>query len=156
LYETGFGDNRVGKDSQIFSAFLVEMDIERNALGLFAKIFIGMYIAFLIAMLSFTIKPWELEPRFGLPVGGLFAAVGNKYIIDSILPESSTFTLVDTLHSLTFFSIFMVLLISVISLKIHEGGNTQKSIRINKVGGWLLGIAYLMINITFVSMAVRG
>ncbi len=156
FYETGFGDNRPGKDNQTFSAFLVEMDIERNALGLFAKIFIGMYISFLIAMLAFTIKPWELEPRFGLPVGGLFAAVGNKYIIDSILPESSTFTLVDTLHSLTFFSIFMVLLISVISLKIHERGDTEKSIRMNKTGGWLLAITYLLINIVFVGMAVRG
>lgn len=115
-----------------------------------------MYISFLIAMLSFTIKPWELEPRFGLPVGGLFAAVGNKYIIDSILPESSTFTLVDTLHSLTFFSIFMVLLISVISLKIHERGYTEKSVRINKIGGWLLVISYLVINIVFVTIAVRS
>lgn len=156
FYETGFGDNRPGKDNQTFSAFMISMDIERNALGLFMKIFIGMYISFLIAMLSFTIKPWELEPRFGLPVGGLFAAVGNKYIIDSILPESSTFTLVDTLHSLTFFSIFMVLLISVISLKIHERGYTEKSVRINKIGGWLLVISYLVINIVFVTIAVRS
>ena len=73
------------------------MDIERDAWGLFMKIFIGMYIAFLIAIISFTPHPSELEPRFGLPVGGLFAAVGNKYIIDSLLPESSSFTLVDTL-----------------------------------------------------------
>lgn len=60
-----------------------------------------MYIAFLISVISFTIQVQELEPRFGLPVGGLFATVGNKYIIDSILPETSAFTLVDTLHTLT-------------------------------------------------------
>lgn len=156
LYETGFGDNRPEKDHQTFSAFIIEMDIERNALGLFMKIFIGMYISFFIAMLSFTIKPWELEPRFGLPVGGLFAAVGNKYIIDSILPESSTFTLVDTLHSLTFFSIFIVLVISVLSLKIHERDQVERSLRINKIGGWLLVSSYVLINIIFVGLAVRG
>jgi hypothetical protein len=156
LYETGFGDNRPEKDHQTFSAFIIEMDIERNALGLFMKIFIGMYISFFIAMLSFTIKPWELEPRFGLPVGGLFAAVGNKYIIDSILPESSTFTLVDTLHSLTFFSIFIVLVISVVSLKIHERDQVERSLRINKIGGWLLVSTYVLINIIFVTLAVRG
>ncbi len=154
LYETGFGDNRVGKDHQLFSAFVIDMDIERNAWGLFLKIFVGMYIAFFIAMLSFTIKPWELEPRFGLPVGGLFAAVGNKYIIDSILPESSTFTLVDTLHSLTFFSIFMVLVVSVFSLKVYERNQVDRSIRINKIGGWLLALSYLVINIIFVGMAI--
>jgi hypothetical protein len=156
FYETGFGDNRPGKDNQNFSAFIISMDIERNALGLFMKIFIGMYISFFIAMLSFTIKPWELEPRFGLPVGGLFAAVGNKYIIDSILPESSTFTLVDSLHSLTFFSIFMVLVISVVSLKLYEHEKIEQSLRFNNRGGWMLAITYLVINTIFVGLAVRG
>jgi hypothetical protein len=156
LYETGFGDDRIGKDHQVFSAFIIDMDIERNAWGLFLKIFVGMYIAFFIAMLSFTIKPWELEPRFGLPVGGLFAAVGNKYIIDSVLPESSTFTLVDTLHSLTFFSIFMVLVVSVVSLKIYERDQVERCLKVNKLGGWLLASAYLLINIIFVGLAMGG
>jgi hypothetical protein len=104
-YHTGFGDSRPGRESSVFSQFNMEMRIERDAWGLFMKIFIGMYIAFLIAAISFTPQPSELEPRFGLPVGGLFAAVGNKYIIDSLLPESSSFSLVDTLHTLTFLGI---------------------------------------------------
>ncbi len=87
-YRTGFGDTTV--DRQVFSTFKIEMDIKRDAWGLFMKIFIGMYIAFMISVISFTPHPSELEPRFGLPVGGLFAAVGNKYIIDSLLPESSS------------------------------------------------------------------
>ena len=37
-------------------------------------------------------------PRFGLQCGCPFAVIGNKYIIDSALPESTSFTLVDTLH----------------------------------------------------------
>jgi hypothetical protein len=71
-YLTGFGDPRPGRDKQQFSELIIEMDIERDALGLFLKIFIGMYIAFLISMLSFTPHPSELEPRFGLPVGGFY------------------------------------------------------------------------------------
>ena len=65
-----FGDPRPGREKQTFSELKIEMDIERDAFGLFMKIFIGMYIAFLISMLSFTPHPSELEPRFGLPVGG--------------------------------------------------------------------------------------
>jgi len=64
-YETGFGD--ASQDVQNFSTFNIDMDIERDAWGLFTKIFIGMYIAFLIAIISFTPHPSELEPRFGLP-----------------------------------------------------------------------------------------
>ena len=122
-YETGFGDN--SNPYQVFSSFNIEMDIERNAWGLFLKIFIGMYIAFLISVISFTPHPSELEPRFGLPVGGLFAAVGNKYIIDSILPETTSFTLVDTLHALTFFAVFSTLMVSAIALKYHDSNKIK-------------------------------
>src|SRR5258708_4071157 len=152
-YETGFGDYRPGKDHQVFSAFNIEMDIERNAWGLFLKIFIGMYISFLIAMVGFAPNPWEVEPRFGLPVGGLFAAVGNKYIIDSILPESASFTLVDTLHSITFFSIFAILVVSAICLKLCDKEKTEECLRVNKIGSRAVGIIYLLTNIILVTLA---
>lgn len=151
-YETGFGDN--DSDQQVFSALKIEMNIEREAWGLFMKIFIGMYIAFLIAIISFTPKPSELEPRFGLPVGGLFAAVGNKYIIDSLLPESSSFTLVDTLHALTYMAIFSTLLVSAIALKYSDGGDTEKSIRINAIGSKIVIGSFVIANIFFVILAI--
>lgn len=151
-YETGFGDS--SGNYQVFSSFVVSMDIDREAWGLFLKIFLGMYIAFLIAMLSFTPHPSELEPRFGLPVGGLFAAVGNKYIIDSLLPESSSFTLVDTLHSLTFFAIFCTLLVSAASLKLHDTGKHAQSARLNYVGSRIVIIGYAVSNIIAIGAAI--
>ncbi len=154
VYETGFGDNRPDKASQTFSAFLITMDIERNAWGLYLKIFVGMYIAFLIAMVSFAPHPSELEPRFGLPVGGLFAAVGNKYIIDSILPESTTFTLVDSLHAITFFTIFAILVISAICLKLIDKEKEDLCKRVNRIGAWVIGGGFLLANIILVGLAI--
>ncbi len=153
-YHTGFGDSRPGKDASRFSQFLMTMRIERNALGLFMKIFIGMYIAFLIAIISFTPHPSELEPRFGLPVGGLFAAVGNKYIIDSLLPESSTFTLVDTLHTLTFLSIFATLVISAITLKLVDYEKEQLARKVNRVGSVVVIVLYVLLNAVFIGIAL--
>jgi hypothetical protein len=152
-YETGFGDS--SSSSQVFSTFNIEMDIERNAWGLFLKIFIGMYIAFLIAIISFTPHPSELEPRFGLPVGGLFAAVGNKYIIDSLLPESSAFTLVDTLHSFTFFAVFVTLLVSAVSLKLHDSGKAEQSQWFNRVGSRFVVVTYLCGNLIAILLALK-
>lgn len=156
VYETGFGDNRPGRDNQVFSAFVISMDIDRNAWGLFLKIFVGMYIAFLIAMVSFAPHPDELEPRFGLPVGGLFAAVGNKYIIDSILPESTTFTLVDSLHAITFFTIFAILVVSAICLKLIDRERKELALRVNRIGSRLIGLIYVGANITLILSAIGG
>lgn len=152
-YNTGFGDPQPGHDAQTYSTFKIDMDIERDAWGLFMKIFIGMYIAFLIALVSFASQPWELEPRFGLPVGGLFAAVGNKYIIDSLLPESPEFSLVDTLHSITFIGILSVLAVSAISMKYYNADDKEACLRANKVGSRIVFFAYVIINIFFVATA---
>jgi hypothetical protein len=153
-YETGFGDPRADRSIQNFSTFLIEMDIERDAWGLFMKIFLGMYIAFLISTISFTPHPSELEPRFGLPVGGLFAAVGNKYIIDSLLPESSEFTLVDTLHALTFVAIFATLLVSAIALKQYDRGMKELAEETNRKGSKILVTLYVIANIFFITLAL--
>ena len=151
-YETGFGDS--SQKVEYFSTFNIDMDIERDAWGLYMKIFIGMYISFLIAAISFTPNPSELEPRFGLPVGGLFAAVGNKYIIDSLLPESSSFTLVDTLHTITFLGIFATLVVSAICLKLFEKGKAAQSIRFNAIASRTVVITYVILNVIFVTLAI--
>ncbi len=150
FYNTGFGDPVATRRSSTFSTFNIEMDIKRDAIGLFSKIFIGMYIAFLISGLSFLSDPGELEPRFGLPVGGLFAAVGNKYIIDSLLPQSSSFSLVDTLHTLTFFGIFSILAVSAIALKLHNKGQVDKAHEVNKIGAILVVAVYVIANVYFI------
>jgi hypothetical protein len=97
IYETGFGDESLEKPRTEYSNFRVRLVIRRDAAGLFWKMFTGMYIAFLIAYVCFYIHPDGIDSRFGLSVGSLFAVIGNKYIIDSALPESTSFTLVDTL-----------------------------------------------------------
>jgi len=153
-YTTVFGDPSSDMLHSEYASFNIAMDIEREAWGLFMKIFIGMYIAFMISILSFSTRPSELEPRFGLPVGGLFAAVGNKYIIDSLLPESSTFTLVDSLHATTFMAIFATLLVSAIALKYHDNGKAEISSKVNYYGSRIVIVSYLIINIVFISLAI--
>src|SRR5258708_30102374 len=152
-YDTPFGDPRPEVKGQTYSSIIISMDIEREAGGLFLKLFLGMYFAFLIAVVSFMSETNEVESRFGLPVGGLFAAVGNKYIIDSVLPESSQFSLVDILHSLTFFAIFSILMISAIALKLHNYNRIERAHQINKIGAIAVIVGYIFANIYYIVSA---
>jgi hypothetical protein len=154
IYPTAFGDSSNKTHKSEYAQFTISMSLERSAWGLFLKIFTGMYIAFLISMVSFILKPEEIEPRFGLPVGGLFAAVGNKYIIDSFLPETSSFTLVDSLHSITFLFIFFTIASHAWTLMVFNRGNKQKANRYNKtLSKWII-ISYLILNIALISLAI--
>ena len=153
-YTTNFGDFSLEKQNSTYAAFNINMRLERDAWGLFFKLFIGMYVAFLITLISFILSQTVIEPRFGLPVGGLFATVGNKYIIDTLLPETSTFTLVDTLHTITFLAIFVTIAINAISLRLHNQNKNSKASAVNRIGLYVVTSGYIILNIFFVVLAI--
>jgi hypothetical protein len=153
IYETGFGDASLARPRTEYSNFRVRISIIRDAGGLFWKMFLGMYIAFLIAYVCFYIHFDSMDSRFGLSVGSLFAVVGNKYIIDSSLPESSSFTLVDTLHGLTLAFIFAVITASAYSLKLVKQGKERQAERFDMIAAQILLLVYLLFNIYFIVQA---
>jgi hypothetical protein len=156
IYETGFGDTTLKKPRTEYSAFRVRMAINRDAGGLFWKMFLGMYIAFLIAYVCFFIHADSIDSRFGLSVGSLFAVIGNKYIIDSSLPESTSFTLVDTLHGLTLFAIFAVITATAFSLKLVKRNKVKTAYKFDMITAQTLLLAYIILNIYFIWNASKG
>lgn len=153
MYETAFGDISLDKPHSEYSAFKVDIGLQREALGLFWKMFLGMYVAFMIAYVCFYIHADSIESRFGLTVGSLFAVIGNKYIIDSALPESTTFTLVDTLHGITLFFIFAVIVSSIYSLYLIKKSDVEKANKFDAIASKVLLVAYLILNIYFISQS---
>lgn len=156
LYETAFGDPSADKPHSEYSAYKVKIGISREASGLFWKMFLGMYVAFLIAYICFYIHGDSIDSRFGLSVGSLFAVIGNKYIIDSALPESTSFTLVDTLHGITLFFIFLVITASAYSLKMIKDEKRQKAVKFDMITAQVLLLLYIIVNIYFITKASAG
>lgn len=152
-YETAFGDDSQPEPRTTYSQFRATLDITRNAGSLFWKMFLGMYIAFLIAYTCFYIHADGIDSRFGLSVGALFAAIGNKYIIDSSLPESTSFTLVDTLHGLTLFFIFCVVACTTYSMRLVKTGRQKEATRFDMIAAQTLLVLYAGLNIWFISQA---
>lgn len=154
-YETAFGDEHISKPHTEYSNFRVRIVINREAGGLFWKMFLGMYIAFLIAYVCFFIHADILDARFGLSVGALFAVVGNKYIIDSSLPESTSFTLVDTLHGITLFCILAVIVGNAWALWLVKQNKLKEADRFDRRFGSALLALYILLNIYFIWQAHR-
>ena len=156
VYETAFGDPSMDKPHSEYSAFKVKIGITRSAAGLFWKMFLGMYVAFLIAYICFYIHAESTEARFGLSVGSLFAVIGNKYIIDSALPETASFTLVDTLHGFTLLFIFLVITCTTIALKYVKSGELKRAKRFDMIAAQVLLLLYILLNLYFIERASSG
>lgn len=155
-YETAFGDESLAKPHTEYSNFRVRLAISRDAGGLFWKMFLGMFIAFLIAYVCFYIHADGMDSRFGLSVGALFAVIGNKYIIDSSLPESSSFTLVDLLHGITLFFILCVIAANAYSLKLVKDNKISKAKRFDLLAAQALLIVYVGLNLWLILKAMKA
>lgn len=131
VYQTTYGDQELEGQSA-YPAIKVQIELLRKSswLTLF-KLITGVLVAFFISCLVFLIKPTNVDPRFGLCVGGLFAAIGNKYIIEGIVPSTNAVTMLDSIHNLTYIFILIIIIISIFSLKIFEK-QTEKSIKISQ------------------------
>ena len=125
-------------------------------MGIFWKMFLGMYVAFFIAFMCFYIHTDSIDSRFGLSVGSLFAVIGNKYIIDGSLPETTTFTLVDTLHGMTLVFILAVIISTAYSLRLIKKDKLSAANRFDKISSITLLIAYVILNIFFITEAITG
>jgi hypothetical protein len=142
-YQTSFGDTPV--EPSKYSSLRVKMVIRRHASGLFLKIFIGMYIAFVIAFICFFIPEESTEARYNLSVGALFAVVGNKYIIDSSLPETNSFTMVDWLHSLTLIFIVFAIAVTIYSSRFIKN-DLDRARKFDRKAAWIGLTIYVVLN----------
>lgn len=156
VYETAFGDDEAVQPRSAYSNFRVRLSITREANGLFWKMFLGMYIAFLISFICFYIHADGMDSRFGLSVGALFAVIGNKYIIDSSLPESASFTLVDMLHGITLFFIMAIIGANAYSLQLIKKDKVAQARRFDNRAAVVFLLVYILLNSWFIWNASKG
>lgn len=110
-YPTSFGDPRLS--SYKVNTVSITYVLSRDSFALFIKMFVALFISFLIACSSIFISNDSFDPRFGLIVGGLFGTISNKYITDSFLPESTSLNLSDKLHLLTITYLLIMTIVTI-------------------------------------------
>ncbi len=156
VYKTTYGDPELsGKSSYPQVVATISM-VRNNSWRMLIKLLTGAYVAFLISCLVFFVSSENQDSRFGLCVGGLFAAIGNKYIVESIVPSSTTNTLMDSVHILTFTFILLIVGIIIISLFLFESGDERKRKMSLKLDRWAFFgtlALYIIINIVLIYSA---
>lgn len=144
-YRTNYGDTSLPTGSaSTYSRFIYSIPLTRPNWGYFIKLFFGLFVATAIAFLALFIRPIDLDPRFGLGVGAIFAAVASEYVVTASLPDTSVLTLADVLHILAFVFIFLTLAESTLSLKLYNGDEAgrQRSKRLDRWSFFTLLAAY--------------
>jgi hypothetical protein len=150
IYPSDFGYRHTKFNDKRFNHISFVVEISRKSWGLYFKLFTGLYIAFLVSFLAFFVRPDFVDPRFGLRLGGLFASVANKYLVDANIPATISFSFVDIVHFLTFAYILATLIISSISLRLYSQGKIEKRKALDRYGSIVMMISYISFNLILI------
>ena len=148
-YRSTHGDPRLtaGTD-RTHSQLRMGIWISRPGWGFYLKMFIALFGAVGVAILAFFIKPTDVDPRFGLGVGALFAVIANMYVTSSLVPDIGTMTLADMVNVVGIVTIFLTLLQSTISLYLYDRkGKEALSRMFDRVSFAVLLAGYVTINL---------
>ena len=132
IYHTNYGDTSLPTDARSeYSRFIVSMDIHRESYGSAIKLLSTVLLATAVAFVAFMVKPSDLDARFGMGVGALFAVAASAFIASSSVPDSGVMTVADKVHMIALAFIFISLLMSSLCLKLEVTGLEERAFRID-------------------------
>ena len=105
-YKTTYGDPRVAEGKRTtYSEYTFAVSIKRSTMGVYFKLFIGLFAGVTLTLGSFFIRPSDTGPRFGLPSAAYFGAVANTYMVSTLIPSTGQFGLADLVTGIGLFTI---------------------------------------------------
>jgi hypothetical protein len=148
-YGSRRGDPRLSSSAAgPHSRFIFAMLISPPGSVVYLKMFQALFASVAIGLIVFFIKPIHVDPRFGLGVGALFAAVGNNIFVGSMLPPAEGMTLPAMINAIGLATIFLTLVQSAISLYIEDTMGQEKLRRFfDKVSFVAFFMGYVVINL---------
>jgi hypothetical protein len=142
LYRTNYGDISLPTAAESrYSRFIASWDIHRQGWGGAVKLLLTVFLATSVVFVSYMVRPSDLDARFGMAVGGLFAVVASAVVVSQSTPDSGAMTVADQMHLVALGFIFVTLLESAYALRVELSGEEKKAYRIDH---WALGIMPLL------------
>lgn len=138
VYRTNYGDPSIPTNAKSeYSRFVIAWNLDRVGWGAAIKLLSTVILATGVAFVSFMVKPSDLDARFGMGVGALFAVAASAFIVSASVPDSSSLTVADRLHMVALGCIFLTLLLSAFCLRLEVTGREELAFRIDH---WCLGV----------------
>ena len=148
-YKTSYGDPRISEGKRTtFSEYNYAVTIKRNSVGVFLKLFVGLYAGVLLTICSFYIHPSDTGSRFALPSASYFGVIANAYMTTSMLPSSGYFGLADLVTSIGLFTITLCVIASLISVYCYlQKDEKDFSRQIDVVSRRYITVGFIAVNI---------
>ena len=147
VYNTNYGLRSADAAGGTYSRFTIPISLDRTSYGPLFKAFWISALAVLLGLLAFLIKADDLDARFGMGVGSIFAASANAVVISDALPPTTAVTLAEQINLIAVGVIFTSVFVSIWSLRLRYQDREAASLRLDRNAMWILGAIYLALNL---------
>ncbi|MEO6298208.1 MAG: hypothetical protein ABIO62_01070, partial [Paracoccaceae bacterium] len=156
IYDTNYGLRSAEADAGTYSRFTMSVSLDRTSYGPLFKAFWISALAVLLGLLAFLIKADDLDARFGMGVGSIFAASANAFVITDSLPPTTAVTLAEQINLIAVGVIFTSVFISIWSLRLRYADRDEASLRLDRNAMFILGGIYIALNALVMSVDLSG
>jgi hypothetical protein len=151
------GDMRLAEgSSDVRSRFEFGFSGASSGWAVYTSLFQALFVAVAIALIAPFIKPIHVDPRFGLGIGGVFAAVGNNIVAGISLQNAGGITLAQVTNAVGLATIFLTIVQSTVSLYIYDSLGRQRLSRALDMACFAaFVVGYVAVNVAL-PLAARG
>jgi len=104
-------------------------------------------LAVILGLLAFLVKADDLDARFGMGVGSIFAASANAFVIADTLPQTTIITLAEQVNLIAVGVIFSTVFVSIWSLRLRYAGRDDDSLALDRRALVVMALLYLALNL---------
>jgi len=139
-YPTSFGLPERTEDG--YSTLVVEVVAERISSRVVVDYFIGFMVCVLLCLFGYFVPASPLQVRTTLATSATFAAVGNKYIVNSLTATSVAAPLVNVAVITSFAILLIYISVSIRCARLIEAGERARAARLNRTIGIGSAVGY--------------
>jgi len=139
-YPTSFGLTE--RTRARYSTLVTEVVAERISWRVAVDYFIGFIVCVLLCLLGYFVPPNLLQVRVTLATAATFAAIGNKYVVNSLTETSFTASLVNVAVVLSFAMLLIYIIVSIRGEWLVRAGQTAHAERLNREVGIGSAVGY--------------
>lgn len=135
-----------------FSRLTLLVDIERQRSALVIEKFIGYTMALLVTALIFLVPTDQIGVRIGMATTAVFAAVGNRYGLDTLTGAETVFGLVEQLSLIVFIAIFAAIAATLLTYELTQKRTLALANRVNvAAGGIVVALSFALAGIAILN-----
>ncbi len=147
VYNTDYGMHASGDAASSYSRLVLPIELKRTSYGVLFKSFWISLLSVVLGLLAFLVKADDLDARFGMGVGSIFAASANSFVISDSLPPTTAVTLAEQINLIAVGVIFVSVFVSIWSLRLRYQNRDEASLALDRNAMLVLALVYLALNV---------